>query len=84
MPAAPHGMAQGRRRASPPTTAPASATATARVWNTRGLWVASNKVIPTVTACNPTLTSVALAVRGARAVLDHLHDLSRRGPRSVS
>jgi choline dehydrogenase-like flavoprotein len=43
-----------------------------RVWNVRGLWVAGNNVIPTATACNPTLTSVALAVRGARALVDHL------------
>ncbi|MFJ4928207.1 GMC oxidoreductase [Streptomyces sp. NPDC088736] len=43
-----------------------------RVWNTLVLWVAGNNVIPTATARNPTLTSVALAVRGARALFDHL------------
>jgi choline dehydrogenase-like flavoprotein len=37
-----------------------------RVWGTENLVVGGNALIPTANTMNPTLTSVALAVRGAR------------------
>jgi choline dehydrogenase-like flavoprotein len=49
-----------------------------RVWDAPGLVLAGNGLIPTANSCNPTLTSVALAVRGATQLVDDLaHDSFR-------
>ncbi len=43
-----------------------------RVWGYENLVVGGNALIPTATAMNPTLMSVAIAVRGARKIADGL------------
>ena len=43
-----------------------------RVWGVDGLVVGGNALIPTANTMNPTLTSVAIAVRGARKAIEEL------------
>lgn len=57
---------QGTTRMGPTDDGTSVCSPDSEVWGVPGLFVAGNGVIPTPTACNPTLTSVALAVAGAR------------------
>ncbi|MHB9757603.1 GMC oxidoreductase [Streptomyces sp. BYX5S] len=59
---------QGTVRAGPADDGTSVCGPAGEVWGVSGLHVAGNGVIPTATACNPTLTSVALAVAGARHI----------------
>jgi choline dehydrogenase-like flavoprotein len=51
---------------------------TCRVWGVKNLFLGGNGLIPTETACNPTLTNVALATIGAEEIVRHLSSADGR------
>ncbi|MCZ2828815.1 GMC oxidoreductase [Modestobacter sp. VKM Ac-2986] len=63
---------QGTTRMGPVDDGTSVCDTTGRVWGTENLYVGGNNVIPTSTACNPTVTAVALGVLSARALLGRL------------
>jgi choline dehydrogenase-like flavoprotein len=63
---------QGSTRMGPDDDGKSVCSPDSEVWDVGGLFLAGNGVIPTSIACNPTLTSVALAVRGARQIARRL------------
>jgi choline dehydrogenase-like flavoprotein len=71
---------QGTTRMGPSDDGESVCDADSQVWDAPGLFVAGNGVIPTATACNPTLTSVALAVRGARRIAADLQAVPAQAP----
>jgi choline dehydrogenase-like flavoprotein len=60
---------QGTTRMGPVNDGTSVCDAFSRVWGVKNLYVGGNGVIPTATAGNPTITSVALAARAARQMV---------------
>lgn len=43
-----------------------------KVWDVKNLWLGGNNIIPTRNACNPTLTSMCFAIKGAEKLIAEL------------
>ena len=63
---------QGTTRMGPVDDGTSVCDRTGRVWGTANVYVGGNNVIPTATACNPTLTAVAIGVITARTLAAQL------------
>ncbi len=59
---------QGTTRSGPVDDGTSVCDPAGRVWRTTNVYVGGNNVIPSATACNPTLTAVAFGVLTARAL----------------
>lgn len=42
------------------------------VWGVDNLWLGGNGVVPGMNACNPTLTSMCFAIKGANKLISEL------------
>ncbi|MEV6345550.1 GMC oxidoreductase [Actinoplanes sp. NPDC051851] len=67
---------QGSVRMGPADDGTSTCDSTSKIWGTANVFVAGNGVIPTATACNPTLTAVALAVLAAEQIAAELGALA--------